>query len=316
MLDYRIDTFLAVCRTMNFTKAAEALHISQPAVSQHIHWLEETYGVPLFHYEGRKLRLTDAGARLFHAANNIKNDSAALQEQMRSGERERFIFGATQTIGNFVLPEQIKAYLLRHPQAEIRMIVDNTESLLGSLDAGELDFAVIEGYFRKNLYAYQPYSNERFICVCGAQNPLADKPQSLNTLFSERLILREPGSGTREILERYLMERNCTIADFDRLLEIGSIGAIKTLVAAGLGITFLYQAAVREELASGGLREVMLSDLNMEHPFTAVWRKNSIFDLAYQRRIDALLRPEEGCSFAESNDASTGLLSNGGSYAR
>lgn len=302
MLDYRIDTFLAVCQTMNFTKAAEALHISQPAASQHIHWLEETYGVPLFHYGGRKLRLSDAGTRLFHAANNIKNDSAALLEQMRSGERERFIFGATQTIGNFVLPERIKAYLLRHPQAEIRMIVDNTESLLRSLDAGELDFAIIEGYFRKNLYAYEPYSNERFLCVCGADDPLAREPQTLRALFSERLILREPGSGTREILERHLTERNCTIADFDRLLEIGSIGAIKTLVSANLGITFLYEAAVRKELASGTLREVALSDLNMEHPFTAVWRKDSIFDADYRRRITALLRPEDDSSITETND--------------
>ena len=302
MLDYRIDTFLAVCRTMNFTKAAEALHISQPAVSQHIHWLEETYGVPLFHYEGRKLRLTEAGMRLFHAASNIKNDSTALREQMRSGERERFIFGATQTIGNFVLPDRINAYLLRHPQAEIRMIVDNTESLLRSLDAGELDFAVIEGYFRKNLYAYVPYSEERFICVCGANSTLAHEPHALSALFFERLILREPGSGTREILERYLMERNCTIADFDRLLEIGSIGAIKTLVRENLGITFLYEAAVREEIASGALREVALSDLKMEHPFTAVWRKNSIFDADYRRRIAALLRPEDGVSITESND--------------
>ena len=302
MLDYRIDTFLAVCRTMNFTKAAEALHISQPAVSQHIHWLEETYDVPLFHYEGRKLRLTDAGMRLFHAANNIKIDSTALREQMRSGERERFIFGATQTIGNFVLPDRINAYLLRHPQAEIRMIVDNTESLLRSLDAGELDFAVIEGYFRKNLYAYVPYSEERFICVCGANSTLAHEPHALSALFLERLILREPGSGTREILERYLMERNCTIADFDRLLEIGSIGAIKTLVRENLGITFLYEAAVREEIDGGALREVSLSDLKMEHPFTAVWRKNSIFDADYRRRIAALLRPEDGVSITESND--------------
>ena len=302
MLDYRIDTFLAVCQTMNFTKAAEALHISQPAVSQHIHWLEETYGVALFHYEGRKLRLTSAGTRLFHAANSIKNDSTALREQMRSGERERFIFGATQTIGNFVLPGRINAYLLRHPQAEIRMIVDNTESLLRSLDAGELDFAIIEGYFRKNLYAYVPYSEERFICVCGANSPLTPEPHTLSALFLERLILREPGSGTREILERYLMERNCTIVDFDRLLEIGSIGAIKTLVRENLGITFLYEAAVREEIVSGSLREVALSDLKMEHPFTAVWRKNSIFDADYRRRIAALLRTEDGVSITESND--------------
>lgn len=293
MLDYRMETFLTVCRTMNFTKAADALHISQPAVSQHIHWLEENYGVALFAYEGRKLRLTDAGSQLFSAASTMRNDEVALRTRLQKGEREQFVFGATLTIGNFILPELLAAYLRRHPQAEIRMLVDNTESLLNSLDAGKLDFAVIEGYFRKSMYAYALYSEERFLCVCSADNPLAVAPRALSDLFGERLILREPGSGTREILERHLMERNCSVQDFDGLLEIGSISAIKSLVCAGSGITFLYEAAVREELASGTLREIALGDLQMQHPFTVVWRKNSIFDAECRRLSSALLHPQE-----------------------
>ena len=293
MLDYRMDTFLAVCKTMNYTKAAELLHISQPAVSQHIHWLEELYGLPLFSFEGRKLRLTDAGERLFLAVNNMQNDANTLREALRAGERERFVFGATLTIGNFVLPERIGDYLLRHPDAEIRMLVGNTEGLLRSLDEGELDFAVIEGYFRKHEYAYAHYSDERFICVAGADYVCNCEPSVLSDLFSERLILREPGSGTREILERALTERNCSVQDFDRRLEIGSIGAIKTLVCANLGVTFLYAAAVREELSSGLLREIRLSDLEIQHPFTIVWRKNSIFDGDVRRRFTALLHPQE-----------------------
>jgi len=293
MLDYRMDTFLAVCKTMNYTKAAELLHISQPAVSQHIHWLEEAYGVPLLSFEGRKLRLTDAGNRLFLAANNMQNDAEALREALRTGERERFVFGATQTIGNFVLPERIADYLIRHSEADIRMLVDNTESLLYSLDEGALDFAVIEGYFRKNQYAYAHYSDERFICVAGAGYNFLSEPRVLSDLFSERLILRESGSGTREILERALTERNCSVEDFERRLEISSICAIKKLVAANLGVTFLYAAAVREELNVGTLREIPLGDLEIEHPFTIVWRKNSIFDGDVRRRFTALLHPQE-----------------------
>ena len=296
MLDYRMDTFLAVCKTMNYTKAADLLHISQPAVSQHIHWLEEAYGVPLFSFEGRKLRLTDAGSRLFYATNNMQNDAVALREQLRSGVRERFVFGATQTIGNFVLPERIADYLIRNPEADIRMLVDNTESLLHSLDEGALDFAVIEGYFRKNQYAYAHYSDERFICVAGAGYVFSSEPRVLSDLFCERLILRESGSGTREILERALTERNCSIQDFERRLEISSICAIKTLAAANLGITFLYAAAARAELMAGTLREIPLGDLQIEHPFTIVWRKNSIFDGDVRRRFSALLHPQEELS--------------------
>ncbi len=289
MLDNRIDTFLTVCRMMNYTKAADALHISQPAVSQHIHWLEEHYYTTLFLYEGRKLRLTDAGNRLYHAASTMRNDETALKATLQASTNDRFLFGATLTIGNFILPERIEQYLCEHPQAEIRMLVDNTESLLKSLDAGDIDFAVIEGYFRKSMYAYEAYSMERFICVCKEDYPFSVEPHNLSDLFGERLVLREPGSGSREILERHLLERNCSIQDFDRLLEIGSISAIKKLVCAGCGVTFLYEAAVRDELSNAMLRQIELDDFQAEHPFTIVWRKNSIFDSDIRRLISTLL---------------------------
>ena len=289
MLDSRIETFLTVCRVMNYTKAAEELHISQPAVSQHIHWLEERYSTPLFVYEGRKLRLTAEGRLLYNAASTMASDERALKEQLQHIAKERFVFGATLTIGNFVLPARIEQYLRKCPQAEITMRVDNTESLLQALDAGTIDFVVLEGYFRKSRYAYQVYSNERFICVCKANYRFSSEPQTLRNLFSEQLILRESGSGSREILERQLMEQNFSIQDFDSLLQIGSIHAIKSLVCAGCGITFLYEAAVREELANGILRRIELSDFQIEHPFTIVWRKDSLFDAEYRKQFSALL---------------------------
>ena len=289
MLDSRIETFLTVCRVMNYTKAAEQLHISQPAVSQHIHWLEDCYSTPLFVYEGRKLRLTAEGHLLFHAASAMASDERALKAQLQHNAKERFVFGATLTIGNFVLPAKIKQYLQKYPQAEITMRVDNTESLLQSLDAGTIDFAVLEGYFRKSMYAYEVYSNERFICVCKGDYHFSAEPQTIRDLFSEQLILRESGSGSREILERQLMEQNFSIQDFDRLLQIGSIHAIISLVCAGCGITFLYEAAVRAELASGILRRIELSDFHVEHPFTIVWRKDSLFNAEYRKQFSALL---------------------------
>ena len=289
MLDSRIETFLTVCRVMNYTKAAEKLHISQPAVSQHIHWLEERYSVPLFVYEGRKLRLTEEGRLLHNAASAMASDERALKAQLQHNAKERFVFGATLTIGNFVLPARIEQFLRKCPLAEITMRVDNTESLLQALDAGTIDFAVLEGYFRKSMYAYEVYSNERFICVCKADYRFVAEPQTLNDLFSEQLILRESGSGSREILERQLMEQNFSIQDFHRLLQIGSIHAIISLVCAGSGITFLYEAAVREELENSVLRRIDLSDFQVEHPFTIVWRKNSLFDAEYRKQFSALL---------------------------
>ena len=151
MLDFRIHTFLAVCRHMNFTRAAEELHITQPGVSRHIHQLEEAYGVRLFAYEGKKAVLTEAGRLLLEAAQTVKHDDAFLREQLaRLGDGHRRLrFGATLTVGAYVMPAAVGAYLRRHPDARVQMEVANTRELLGRLDAGKLDFAVVEGFFDK-----------------------------------------------------------------------------------------------------------------------------------------------------------------------
>ena len=272
-----MTTFLTVCRVMNYTKAAEELHITQPAVSQHIHFLETHYGVKLFRYEGKSLRLTEAGRMLRNAATTIRHDEMLLAEQMKTSARMRFSFGATRTIGDYVLPEKLARYVLKNPDADVRMLVDKTETLLQKINAGELDCALIEGYFQKAEFESSVYSRERCIAVCGGEQPAGRQPAGLADLFRERLILREPGSGTREVLERHLKERNCSVLDFAQVIEIGSIKAIKSLAAAGCGITFLYEASVQKELASGTLREIPLADFEVYNYFNWVWRKNSLF---------------------------------------
>jgi DNA-binding transcriptional LysR family regulator len=285
-----METFLAVCKHLSYTKAAEALRITQPAVSQHIRHLEAHYGVRLFHYEGKQLRLTNSGRLLLSAANTIKHDEAALGEQMRKGPQERMIFGATRTIGDFVLPNMLARYVRSHPDAEVRMIVDNTENLLRQLDSGALDFAVIEGYFQKADYDYQSWSSQRFIAVSAASHIFQKPPQVISDLFEERILLREPGSGSREIFERHIEESNASVQDFRQIVEIGSIHAIKALVTAGCGITFLYEAAAATELASGILKAINLSDFNVTHSFSAVWRKKSLYADQHLQKFSELLR--------------------------
>jgi DNA-binding transcriptional LysR family regulator len=209
---------------------------------------------------------------------------------MKQNQKEKLVFGATRTIGDFILPEKLAGYIGAHPQTDIRMLVDNTEILLKRMDEGELEFSVIEGYFPKSEYDYQNYSNERFIAVCGAAYPFVKKPKILSDLFRERIILREPGSGSREIFERQIEERNYSIRDFRQIIEIGSIHAIKSLVAAGCGITFLYEAAARPELKTGLLRTIPLADFEVYHPFSMIWRKNSIYKQKYREIFNRLLR--------------------------
>lgn len=288
MQDFRMQTFLTVCRLLNYTKAAEALHITQPAVSQHIRFLEKHYGVKLFVYEGKSLRITEAGRLLQSAATTMQHDERILCDQMKTRERPMLLFGATRTIGDYILPQKLAEYLRKNPDAEVRMLVDNTETLLQKINTGELDFAMIEGYFRKTEFDYSVCSRERFIAVAGGDFYLSQEPGEVGGLLKERILLREPGSGTREVLERHLKERNASVHDFAQLTEIGSIAAIKALVAAGCGITFLYEASVKRELASGALRQVPLMDFAVYNHFTWVWRKNSLFGGRYAQIVKEL----------------------------
>ena len=149
MQDFRMETFLAVCRNLNYTKAAEELCITQPAVSQHIRHLEEYYGTRLFISEGKKMVLTEAGRLLQSAGLTMRHDECALKEQMaRAGAEGRSLhMGATMTIGEFVLPFMLNRFMLNEPEATVHVTVANTTDLLRSIDEGKLDFALVEGYF-------------------------------------------------------------------------------------------------------------------------------------------------------------------------
>lgn len=295
MLDFRIETFLTVCETMNFTKAAEQLHITQPAVSHHIRALEEEYAASLFSYQGKRLRLTDAGNTLRETALTMRHDITLLKKQIRSlnsGENS-LRFGATLTVGEFTMPPILAAYLKRHPEAQISMQVADTKQLLEQLDAGVIDFAIIEGSFPQAVYDSLLFRKERFISVCGREYAFHQPIRHISDLLRERLLVREQGSGSRHILETYLENRNLMLADFPFQAEVSNIAALKSLTAAGCGVTFLYEVAVRQELQSGVLREIPLKDFSIEHDFSFVWRKNSLFSDRY-RGIYQFLKDEMG----------------------
>ncbi len=278
MLDFRMETFLTVCRYMNFTRASEKLNITQPAVSQHIRFLEKHYNTKLFRYEGKKLRLTGAGEILRNASLTMMHDEQSMQNEMQETEKEAEIrFGATRTIGDSVMGSVLEKYLARYPQARIHMEVENTHDLLVRLDEGRIDFALVEGFFKKSEYDFQIFSREKYIAVCSPDYVFQNTPDCIEKLFQERLLLREEGSGTREVLERCLEAHNLSVQDFDKRMEVGSMQTIKELTKAGCGITFLYEAAVRRELEEGSLRQIPLQDFPVTHEFAFIWRRGSIY---------------------------------------
>lgn len=290
MLDFRSETFITVCKYMNYTKAAQVLHITQPAVSQHIRYIEQEYGIKIFHFQGKKMYLTDEGRMLLNAVTTLKHDEQALRrmfEEKRSGSRT-LNFGVTMTIGEYVIGRYIAAYIERYPDTEVKMAFANTEELLEKLDEGKLDFALVEGYFEKSNYDYEVFSRERYIGILPPNHPLKDKKGlKVEELFEETLIIREKGSGTREVLERMLHAAGYGIEDFKKVVEVSNINAIKHLAANGVGLSFFYEIAVEKEIREGILVKMPLQGFPLYHDFNFIWRKNSIFGDTYKELLQS-----------------------------
>jgi DNA-binding transcriptional LysR family regulator len=283
MLDFRHKTFLALCSCGSFTKAAELLHITQPAVSQHIKYLEEYYECKLFEMVNREMKLTRQGKLLREFAMTVFSDSKHFKENFSSVQTDtmRFAFGATLSIGEYVMPDILSRLLLKYPEMNIHMSVANTQVLLERLNNGELDFIIVEGMFDKSEYDSTLFSLERFVPVCSPKSELADKEVVFSSILNSRLILRERGSGTREIFENILLKNNYSLRAFEKTIEIGNMAAIKKIVSKGLGITFLFEAAVKKELKDKSLKVINISGFYEQREFNFVLLKNSFFRERY-----------------------------------
>lgn len=285
MLDFRHKTFLALCSCGSFTQAAELLHITQPAVSQHIKYLEEFYGCKLFDTTNRKLRLTHQGELLKEFAMTVFSDSKHFKENISSINTDtmQFSFGATLSIGEYVMPEILSRLLIKFPEMKIHMSVANTQILLERLNNGDLDFIVVEGLFDKSEYDSTLFSLEKFIPVCSTKSEFAKDEVSFQEITTSRLILRERGSGTREIFENILQKNNYSLHAFEKMIEIGNMAAIKKMVSYGLGITFLFEVAVKREIEEGSLSVINIPGFSEQREFNFVLLKNSFFRERYMK---------------------------------
>ena len=280
MIDYRLKTFLVLCKLENYTKTAELLHITQPAVSQHIKYLEEFYDCKLFEYKNKNLYLTNAGKELYSFAMSMHSSSERIKLLInnKSDEKKPITFGATLTIGEYIMPPILKKLILAYPNLHITMNVQNTKTLLDKLNEGEIDFALIEGNFNKSEYNHRLFSQENFIGVCSSNSVYSDKCVYFEELFTERIILREFGSGTRDIFEHIMQERNLSIGCFKNFIELGNMNVIKDLVEKNLGITFVYEEAVKKELSSGILSKINIYNFSETREFNFVYHKNSLHE--------------------------------------
>ena len=178
-MEQRLESFLTLCDTMHYGRAAEKLHLSQPAVSKHIQSLENQYGVSLFTYANRRLQKTREGEILQQYVQTLRYNEEKLMEKLCQQSTRLLRIGATKSIGEYVLLPNIKRFL-SFPEHEIEFLVDNTERLLERLDHSELDFVVLEGIFHKQHYDWILFRNEPYIGICAKNHPFAGREVQLD----------------------------------------------------------------------------------------------------------------------------------------
>ncbi len=245
MVDYKMISFLKVYDTMNYHQAAEQLGLSQPAVSQHIRALEQEFGCKLFFYDGKRLHRTQKAERMAEYARAAVFNEDQLRKELGKPEPHPVRMGATKTIGEFEIADALCRYLHK-PEHSLTVTVENTETLLWMLEHGELDFALIEGAFDKERYAFRLFQRAEFVGLCHKSHPFAGKTVTLENLFSQTVILREKGSGTRAIFENMLEDFGYGISSFPRVVCANNFSLICRMLAEKIGITFAYSSVARE----------------------------------------------------------------------
>lgn len=287
MLDQRIETFLCVVKYGSYTAAANALHMTQPAVTQHIHRLEEFYGCQLIDSKRRAIQLTVEGKLLYHYLSlqqaNEHEFSLLLKNTLKP-----ICVGATLSIADYYLPQLLIKELINKDE-RLRILVGNTSDLIQKLHNGEVDCAFVEGLFDTTFVETREFCDAEFIPVVTKNHPLANTEVSLKDIHKYPLILREPYSGTRLILEGWLKENNDSISSFSKIIELGSFVLIKECINQSNAITFVYKGVVKKELQNNDLATFKLKKFNITHSLLFIYRKGDPRKEQFNQFFDALM---------------------------
>ncbi len=265
MADRRLRVFHAVAKHLSFTKAAEALFMTQPAVTFQIRQLEEQFDTRLFDRAQGRIVLTPAGLVAFDYAERILALSGELDARLKamSGiESGPLLIGASTTIAEFLLPQVLGEFKARYPAVVPRLFVANSEAVQARVAERSLDLGFIEGDSHLPSLVNDFCCDDELRVVCAPNHPLARASSvCAETLGEHAYISREPGSGTREVIDHYLQKTGVAPEAMQVVMEAGSPEALKRLVATGLGFAIMSRATVAKEVRLGELVEVALMPL-------------------------------------------------------
>ena len=280
MEDHKLKVFCTVAETKSFSKASEIIHLTQPAVSLLVQAIEEIYETKLFDRASNTVTLTPAGEMLYKYAKEILNLYAAAEKNI--GEITGFVkgsisLGASSTIGNYLLPGVIADFRKTHPKIKVHLLVGNTKRIVELLNSGNIDIGLVEGDVARQKMVVEKLIADELVLIVSPLHPWAKKKSiSVVEITKEPFIFREEGSGTRQVIEKYLGKYRITPQDMMTFLVLGSTEAIKETVESTMGIAIVSRWAIRKEMRYGTLKPLSFKEEKMLREFSMIFQKNAI----------------------------------------
>ncbi|GAB6178721.1 selenium metabolism-associated LysR family transcriptional regulator [Desulfotomaculum defluvii] len=289
---YQFQVFKMVADKNSFSGAAQALFISQPAVSMHIRSLEDHFKTKLFERTSQQITITHSGLILYGYVDKILTliDQAEKDIANFTGHIQGPLsVGASFTVGEYVIPKILGIFNKEHPQVKARLLVTNTEHIVTMVLKHELDLGLVEHGVDAQELIVTPFMQDELIVVFSPGHPLANrKIISIEELIGLPLVLRELGSGTRKIAEERLEEMGVNLTALNVVMELGSTEAVKEAVEAGFGTTVLSKWAVQKELRLGTLVPVKVKDMPLHREFYLIHHKDKFKPPVVEEFIDFL----------------------------
>ena len=285
----QLEIYLAVCRLRSYSRAADELALSQPAVSAQIRQLEQLVGEPLLDYVGRRVYLTPAGELLERAARELQQRLVAVEMELAQlqGVMQGTLSIAIESSAQYFMPAVIADFCARHPAVDIQLEVVNSAVALRRIAEQRDELAVVGSAPEDRALAFVPFRENRLVAVAAPDHPLAGRDAlSLLEFAAETLLVREAGSGTRRIFAQYLQEQ---AVRFSRRRQLGSLEAVKAGVLAKLGVAVVPLDSCRGELELGRLVSLPVHGLPLRRSWCALHPRGRHLTPVGQRFLDHLL---------------------------
>lgn len=274
MSDFRIKVFQSVAKNLSFTKASQELFISQPAITKHIHELEIAYQTRLFDRQGGKISLTDSGKLLLEHTERILDAYKRLEYEMHllnnnyAGELR---LGASTTIAQYVLPPLLASFIDKFPQVHLSLMNGNSREIETALQEHRIDLGLVEGVIRQPNLKYSTFLSDELVAVTRGRGKLLLTEEIMpEELLNIPLVLRERGSGTLDVFEKALQERDMKLSSLRVLMYLGSTESIKLFLEHTECMGIVSIRSVSNELYAGKLRVVEIKGMPMLREFSFV----------------------------------------------